>query len=124
MKRLIQLEEMALFLLPTMLFFHFYEGAYVFYLAAFFLPDVGFLAYLMNPKIGAVAYNLLHHRGLLFLGFLAGHYAHIDYLSMCSLVFLGHASFDRIFGYGLKHFDSFHHTHLGWIGKQKGTIEG
>ncbi len=23
---------------------------------------------------------------------------------------------DRIFGYGLKFGDNFHHTHLGWIG--------
>ena len=122
MKRLIQLEEIALFLLPTMLFFHFYEGAYVFYLAAFFLPDVGILAYLMNAKTGAIVYNLLHHRGLLFFCFLAGYFTHIDYLSMCSMVFLAHASFDRIFGYGLKHYDSFNNTHLGWIGKKKGTI--
>jgi hypothetical protein len=26
-----------------------------------------------------------------------------------------HASFDRILGYGLKYFDSFKHTHLGWM---------
>ena len=26
---------------------------------------------------------------------------------------------DRIFGYGLKFGDNFHHTHLGWIGKGK-----
>ena len=123
MKKLIQLEEVALFALPTLIFFHFYEGAYVFYLAAFFVPDTSFLAYLLNPKIGAISYNLLHHRGFLFLCFLAGYFAHIDYLSMCGLVFLAHSSFDRVFGYGLKHFDSFNNTHLGWVGKKKGTTD-
>jgi hypothetical protein len=30
---------------------------------------------------------------------------------------LGHSSFDRVLGYGLKYDDDFKHTHLGWIGK-------
>ena len=30
---------------------------------------------------------------------------------------LGHSSFDRVFGYGLKHEDAFQHTHLGRIGR-------
>jgi hypothetical protein len=123
MRTLLLLEELALFFLPTLVFFHFYEGAYVFYLAAFFLPDLSMLAYLLNPKAGAICYNLLHHKGLLLACFLAGYFLHIDYLSMCGLVFLAHSNFDRVFGYGLKHFDSFNHTHLGWIGKKKGTIE-
>jgi hypothetical protein len=32
---------------------------------------------------------------------------------------LGHSSADRILGYGLKYSDSFHHTHLGWIGRAR-----
>ncbi|MFN3665935.1 MAG: DUF4260 family protein, partial [Sediminibacterium sp.] len=35
------------------------------------------------------------------------------------LVLLAHSTFDRVAGYGLKYFDSFDHTHLGWIGKSK-----
>ena len=35
------------------------------------------------------------------------------------LIFMAHSCFDRVAGYGLKHFDSFDHTHLGWIGKSK-----
>jgi len=34
-------------------------------------------------------------------------------------IMLGHASLDRILGYGLKHLDSFNNTHLGIIGKKK-----
>ena len=36
---------------------------------------------------------------------------------IAAIILYGHASMDRIFGYGLKFNDSFHHTHLGWIGK-------
>jgi len=32
---------------------------------------------------------------------------------------LGHSSFDRVFGYGLKHEDAFQNTHLGRIGRSK-----
>ena len=35
------------------------------------------------------------------------------------LIFISHSCFDRTFGYGLKYFDSFDHTHLGWIGKSQ-----
>jgi hypothetical protein len=36
------------------------------------------------------------------------------------LIFMAHSCFDRVAGYGLKYFDSFDHTHLGWVGKSKG----
>jgi hypothetical protein len=32
-------------------------------------------------------------------------------------ILLGHSSFDRVFGYGLKHEDAFQNTHLGMIGR-------
>ena len=38
---------------------------------------------------------------------------------LLGIILFGHASMDRVFGYGLKFGDNFHHTHLGWIGKLK-----
>lgn len=38
---------------------------------------------------------------------------------IAAIILFGHASMDRIFGYGLKFGDNFHHTHLGWKGKMK-----
>jgi hypothetical protein len=37
------------------------------------------------------------------------------------LIFLAHSSFDRAAGYGLKYFDGFNHTHLGYIGKNRAS---
>ena len=37
------------------------------------------------------------------------------------LLLLAHTSMDRVMGYGLKHTDSFQHTHLGRIGAADGT---
>ena len=34
-----------------------------------------------------------------------------------AIILFGHSSLDRMMGYGLKYFDAFMHTHLGWIGK-------
>lgn len=47
---------------------------------------------------------------------LAGYFAEIEWLLAVGIVFLGHAAFDRVFGYGLKFPDDFKHTHLGRIG--------
>jgi hypothetical protein len=85
----------------------------------FFAPDLSFAGYLAGPRVGAVAYNLVHLYGfgmaLIGLGFLVG--------SSLDLVFFGilwaaHAGFDRMLGYGLKEPTAFTDTHLGRIGRQ------
>ena len=43
-----------------------------------------------------------------------------QWLLLAGIVLFGHASMDRLFGYGLKFSDSFHHTHLGKIGRKNG----
>jgi Domain of unknown function (DUF4260) len=52
---------------------------------------------------------------LLMFGFWLKEYTIIK----IALIFLAHSTFDRVAGYGLKYFDSFDHTHLGWVGKSK-----
>ena len=39
------------------------------------------------------------------------------HLFITGIILYGHASMDRIFGYGLKFAENFQHTHMGWIGK-------
>ncbi|WP_437918894.1 DUF4260 domain-containing protein [Sphingobacterium sp. LRF_L2] len=85
----------------------------------FFTPDISMLGYLVNPKIGAYVYNLFHHRAIAVGLISLGYFAQFDVLIFAGIVVFGHASFDRIFGYGLKFSDDFRHTSLGWIGKNK-----
>jgi hypothetical protein len=85
----------------------------------FFIPDLSFAFYLITKKIGAIAYNIFHHQGVLVLLFLIGYFVKEDSIMKVALIFLAHSTFDRVAGYGLKYFDSFDHTHLGWIGKSK-----
>lgn len=119
MKQVLKLESAGLFLLFTCMYFHLYPGSWGFYLALFFVPDLSFLLYLVTKKLGAIAYNIFHHQGVWAALLIMGYYIQVDELMKVALVFLAHSTFDRVAGYGLKYFDSFDHTHLGWIGKSK-----
>ena len=119
MKYILKLESVGLVILFTGAYFHFYSGTWAFYLAMFFIPDVSFALYLTTKKLGAIAYNVLHHQGVLSIVFLFGYFLNEDFVIKIALIFLAHSTFDRVAGYGLKYFDSFDHTHLGWIGKSK-----
>ena len=129
MKTLLKLEELAQFVLClTLLAMN--DVPWWAYLLLAIGPDIGMLGYMANPRIGAFSYNVLHHKGVALLvaltGFVLIPFAMTDVAESiargwlaAAIVLYGHASMDRIFGYGLKFGDNFHHTHLGWIGKLK-----
>lgn len=116
MKNLLRIEEAFMLGLAIYLNFLLPFAGWVFW-ALFFLPDIGMLGYLVNTKIGAITYNLLHHKGIAIAVYLAGYFLSIPEVTLAGVVLFGHSSFDRIFGYGLKYSDNFKNTHLGWIGK-------
>lgn len=116
MKSLLRLEELLQLILSIILFNQLSYPGWL-YLAFFLAPDLGMVGYLVNPKIGALLYNLFHHKGIAIALYLLGLYTDIPELLFAGLLLFGHSSFDRIFGYGLKFPDNFKNTHLGWIGK-------
>lgn len=118
MTNLIKMEEAGLFLLSVVLFAE--TGFQWWWFPVLILvPDVSMIGYVLNNKIGAVFYNLFHHRGLGIAAYLIGLYIDSSVLQLGGIILFGHSSMDRMFGYGLKYPDSFQHTHLGWIGGQK-----
>lgn len=118
MKNVLKLEQLGLLALFIAVYFFVFPGTWLFFLALFFLPDVSFAMYLISAKVGAIAYNFLHHKGVMSLLVILGLYLREDLLVKIGLIFLAHSSFDRVLGYGLKYPDHFGHTHLGWIGKR------
>ncbi|MFN3866237.1 MAG: DUF4260 family protein, partial [Demequina sp.] len=40
-------------------------------------------------------------------------------VALLAAAWVFHVGVDRALGYGLKHADSFRHTHLGWIGRAR-----
>jgi len=116
MKTLIKLEELFLTLLSLYLFLAL-DYAWWWFLILFLTPDISMLGYLLNSKVGALSYNVVHHKGLAITLYILGALVHAPWLQLVGLILLGHSSLDRVFGYGLKHTDSFQHTHLGMIGR-------
>ncbi len=119
MKYVLKLENLGLLLLFSGIYFHLYPGAWGFYLALFFVPDISFILFVITKKLGVIAYNIFHHQGILAVLFIVGYLLQNDLIIKIALVFLAHSTFDRVAGYGLKYLDSFDHTHLGWVGKSK-----
>ena len=116
MKTLLTLEDVAQFALSIALF-TLLDFAWWLYPAWLLSPDLGMLGYLISPKVGAVSYNILHHKGVAaFIG-IAGLVGGTVWLQFAGIILFGHSAMDRVFGYGLKYEDSFFHTHLGQIGR-------
>lgn len=118
MKPLLLLEELAMFLLAAAALYVF-NAAWWIYLLLLVGPDVGMIGYVINERIGAITYNLFHHKGVAVLIFLAGVFIDSSVAMLAGTVLFGHSSMDRLFGYGMKYFTGFHHTHLGIIGNQQ-----
>lgn len=116
MNSLIKLEQIALFGFSIFLFSQ-ADFLWWWFPALIFLPDVSMVGYLFGNRIGAYAYNFVHHKGLALSALVIGWQLGIDWLYLAGIILFGHASLDRIFGYGLKYPDAFKHTHLGWIGE-------
>ena len=115
MKTLIRLEEVALFLFSVFLFASL-RFPWWYFPILLFAPDISIAAYLAGPRIGAWVYNLVHHRGLALMYYVAGLAFSLPVLALAGIVLFAHSTLDRVFGYGLKHLDSFANTHLGQIG--------
>jgi len=118
MKIILKLEALALFGLGVVLFSRLEISGW-WYAGLFFAPDLSMIGYLQSPRTGAWTYNLVHHLGTAVMVYLLGIWLGLPWLAFTGALLLGHSSFDRVLGYGLKYGDAFKHTHLGWIGKEQ-----
>ena len=121
MPRLLLRIEGAALALAAVYMFHRIGGNWWLFAALILVPDVSFAGYLINTRIGAIAYNAMHVTlGPLIcaaLGFLLPSF---DLLSV-ALIWAAHVGIDRALGYGLKYGAGFGFTHLGRIG---GALSG
>ena len=115
MRNLIRLEELFLFLLSIFLFAQL-DYAWWWYPILFLVPDIGMVGYVANPRVGAITYDLFHHKAIAVMAYVTGDFLGSHVLQLAGVIMLGHSSLDRVFGYGLKFPDSFKHTHLGQLG--------
>ena len=102
MKATLKLEELAQFILTGYLFYQLNYSWWIFP-AVILVPDLGVIGYLLSPKIGAILYNLVHHKAIaiIILGF--GYFTTNTSLIASGLILYSHSSMDRMMGYGLKY---------------------
>ena len=111
MKSIIKLEELAMFLFSLFIFSSL-PFAWWWFPILILLPDISMLGYLFNSKVGAIVYNSFHHKALALVVLVSGYYLLQDGLILAGAILFGHASMDRLFGFGLKYQDGFKSTHL------------
>ncbi|MUP44645.1 DUF4260 family protein [Gramella sp. BOM4] len=115
MKLSLKMEEFAMLLLGVWAF-SLLNYSWWWFAGLFFLPDIGMLGYLANDKIGAICYNIFHHKGIAIGLGLTGIFIQSTELQLAGIILFSHSSFDRMLGYGLKYEKGFKFTHLGEIG--------
>lgn len=119
MKSILKAEELAMTIVAVyFLTFHHLGLSWWVWALLFFSPDISMLGYLHNTKTGAFCYNLFHHKGIAIAVAAMGFYFNNEIVIATGILLFGHASFDRIMGYGLKYNDSFKNTHLGSLEKK------
>lgn len=118
MKNILKAEYLFLLFLGVYAF-HETEQKWWIFAVCFFAPDISMLGYAVNSKIGAWVYNFFHHFALAIVVYIVGKIWETEWIEITGIILFSHISFDRVLGYGLKYPDSFHNTHLGFIGKQK-----
>jgi hypothetical protein len=116
MKQLIKWEEAAMFLLSIVLISRL-PYAWYWWLVWILAPDLSMVAYLGGNRVGAIGYNIVHHKGVAIMLYLVGLFMSHPALEYAGMILFGHSSMDRGMGYGLKYFSGFQDTHLGRIGK-------
>jgi len=120
MKQLMQLEQLAQLALSIACLYYVPVHVPAWAWPILFLsPDLSMVGYLLGPKVGAISYNIAHHKMTAAIVIALGWVLHNPSLLTAGLLLWGHSAFDRMLGYGLKYNDSFGHTHLGMVGKKK-----
>jgi hypothetical protein len=115
---LLRLEGAALFLAAAFLFWR-QGGSWLIFAVFFLAPDLSFFAYLISPRVGAMAYNALHATlGPLAL-FALGFVLTAPLAETFAMIWLAHVGADRALSYGLKYSEAFNATHLGRIGPHR-----
>jgi hypothetical protein len=112
---LLRLEGLGL-ALAALYAYHRIGASWWLFAALILVPDVSFAGYLVNTRIGAIAYNTMHVTlGPLILGALGFLLPSFDLIAV-ALIWAVHIGVDRALGYGLKYGAGFGLTHLGRIG--------
>lgn len=77
-----------------------------------FVPDVSALGYVVNKRVGAVVYNLVHTYVLALILLGVGYMFAIPIVVVLGVILVAHIGMDRMCGFGLKYPSAFQDTHM------------
>nr|WP_310991165.1 DUF4260 family protein [Aequorivita sp. S2608]MDS1296979.1 DUF4260 family protein [Aequorivita sp. S2608] len=85
MKITLKIEELAQFLFGIFLFSHL-DYAWWWFLVLILTPDIGAIGYVINTKIGAITYNIFHHKAIAIAVGVAGFYFNVSLLILIGVI--------------------------------------
>jgi hypothetical protein len=108
---LLQIEGAAV-LLTACVCYHQSHGGWLWFALLLLTPDLSMLGYLINEKLGATVYNIVHTYTFPLCLFLLLWLVGQNSLSWLLFIWLAHIGMDRMLGFGLKYETAFKDTHL------------
>ena len=115
---LLRIEGGAMFA-SSLLLYRFAGGRWAVFVVLFLWPDLFMVGYLVNAKLGARLYNLVHADALPLALAAVSLGVRQSGLLMFALIWLAHIGADRALGYGLKYPTFFKDTHLQRVGESR-----
>src|SRR5699024_12284198 len=100
MKTLLKLEEIG-GIIVSLFLFQISGYNWWLYPVLFFTPDISMLGYLANKKVGAMTYNIFHHKLVAILIAAIG-LLNFPVAILIGSILLGHTCLERLVGYGAK----------------------
>ena len=110
--RLLLHVEAAVVFVLALFVYQWHHGSWLNFGLLFLAPDLSMIGYLVNTRIGALIYNLVHtYVWPLLLASYSLETGHGIGLSI-GLIWIAHIGFDRMLGFALKYATGFKDTHL------------
>src|SRR5688572_25058568 len=103
---ILALEGLALFVGSIVLYAYYGGNGWMFVLLLL-VPDVAMVGYMVNTRVGAVSYNLIHTSSLPLILGIASLVFNWSLGLHLALIWLAHIGMDRTVGYGLKYSTEF-----------------
>jgi hypothetical protein len=104
--------EGSLVLVVSVLFYWQARAGWGLFALLFLAPDLSMLGYLVNARLGAAFYNLVHTYAMPLLVIACAVFAKELWLLPYGLIWTAHIGMDRMLGFGLKYPTRFNDTHL------------
>lgn len=108
---LLRVEALAL-LIGGILMFARTGGAWWVFLVFLFVPDLSAIPYVINLRVGAISYNLVHTYTIPCVILIAALSSENTVFIQIAAIWLAHIGMDRAIGYGLKYASGFKDTHM------------